>query len=331
MKPLRLALIHRAHWYSQEPRVDGQFAYEVPGLTWRHVNVDKTFALSIAWNDVDVVWMDDGKYADMVITPAKGNRTMPLAFYCLYPTLAGNIFKDRVNRAKQFADLVLLDHDNVQKWAQEGLVARRLAYSVNERYYRDRGLQRDIDVGFYCIWGHNPARPAFERWLGDFCLRKGYRFHGLKGNGVGTSYPELLARTKVVVHLNRTAYTRPPRIFDAAASGAALLSNPMPSVSGEYWQPFTHYWPFYNPVDQYQEGAPRVAEFTDEECSEVIDGLVALLDGGEWEPVAQNAKSYVLACHTWEQRAKELRGILLDVFPRLRKQAGEEWAYQEVK
>jgi hypothetical protein len=328
--PLRLALLHRGSWYRGKARVDGQFAYEVEGLEWVHHVVDKQFTLDVSpWKDVDVLWLDDGKYhKNATLVPPKGQRISPLVYYVLYPTLAHHLYEDRLAKARQWADLVLLDHDDLGRWQDRSFQARRLAYSVNDHYYRDRGLRRDIDVGYYAVWGHNRGRKAFEAWLGDFCARKGYRFYGLKGESVKTEYANLLARTKVVVHLSRTAHTRPPRIFDAAASGAATLSNPMPEVSGECWLPWVHYAPFREPQDVYQERAEPWPSFSDEECAEVIAGLEWLLDEGHWEPTAQAAKQYVMSCHTWERRAVELRGILLDCFPQLREKAQAHWMYR---
>jgi hypothetical protein len=329
MIPLKLALIHRDNWYRDKLRVDGQFAYPVDGLEWFHCPVGKSFELDVSiWKDVDVIWLDDGKWGNMTIVPKKGKRISPLVYYVLYPTLAHHIYADRLEKARQLADLVLLDHDDLGRWTHTDFEARRLAYSVNDRYYRDRGLRRDIDVGFYAIWGHNRGRRAFEKWLSDFCKRKGYRFYGLMGKTADTRYPELLARTKVVVHLNRSPSTRPPRMFDTAACGAALLSNPMPAVSGESWLPWVHYAPFYEPQDVYQEKAEPWGAFSDDDCEEVIKGLEWLLDEGHWEAVAQAAKQYVLACHTWERRAVELRGILLDCFPHLREKVQEQWMYR---
>jgi hypothetical protein len=117
-------------------------------------------------------------------------------------------------------------------------------------------------------------------------------------------------------------------MFDTAACGAALLSNPMPRVSGEHWEPWVHYAPFDEPQDVYQEKAEPWASLSDAECEDVIDGLECLLDDGCWEHVAQRAKEYVLACHTWERRAVELRGILLDTFPHLREKVQEQWMYR---
>ena len=329
MQPIRLALVHRDNWYRDRLRIDGQFAYPVEGLEWIHVPVDKSFELDVSvLTEVDVIWLDDGKYGTIGIHPQKGKRISPLVYNVLYPTLAGHLYHDRLDKARQLADLVLLEHDDLGRWTDTSFQARRLAYSVNDRYYRDRGLRRDIDVGFYCFWGHNRGRQAFEGWLGDFCKRKGYRFYGLGGRGVNTEYANLLARTKVVVHLNRSPLTRPPRIFDTAASGAALLSNPMPQVSGEHWQPWLHYAPFQEPRDVYLEKAEPWGAFHDSDCEEVISGLAWLLGGGNWEPTAQAARQYVLACHTWQRRAVELRGILLDTFPDLRERTQTHWMYR---
>jgi len=328
MIPLKLALVHRDNWYRDKLRIDGQWAYPVPEFTWFHVPVDKSFELDVSvFKDTDAVWLDDGKYGQVTIVPQKGQRVSPLVYYVLYPTLAGHLYHDRLEKAQQLADLVLLDHDDLGRWTDTSFQARRLAYSVNDRYYRDRGLRRDIDVGFYAVWGHNRGRKAFEEWLENLCQRKGYRFYGLKGRTVNTEYANLLARTKVVVHLNRSPQTRPPRIFDAAASGAALLSNPMPPVSGEHFEPWLHYAPFGEPQDVYQEKAQPWTSLGDEECEEVVDGLEWLLDRGNWEATAQQAKQYVLACHTWERRAVDLRGILLDCFPKLREKVQEQWMY----
>ena len=321
MRPLHVVLVHRDQWHRWK-RIDGQFAYAVPEFTWEHCPVEKAFRLDVSqFTNADVIWLDDGKYGTVEIEPRKGKRVSPLVYYALYPTLAGHIREKRRTIAHEAgADLVLVDHDRLENWTD--IPARRLAYSVNELYYADLGLHRDIDVGFYCIWGHNPGRPAFERWLEDLCRRKGYRFYGLNGGWVGETYARLLAQTKVVVHLNRTPETRPTRIFDCAAAGAALLSNPMPRVSGEWFWPWMHYAPFYQPNDQYQENAPQRGEYTERECEEVVHGLEWLLDEGAWEYVAQQARAYVLACHTWRVRAVQLRALLLDQFPDLRAVAG---------
>ena len=73
--------------------------------------------------------------------------------------------------------------------------------------------------------------------------------------------------------------------------------------------------------------AEDVPAYDDGDCEEVAAGLEWLLDEGHWEAVAEAAHQYVLACHTWAQRARELYGMLLDVFPHLR-EGREAWWYE---
>lgn len=329
LKPVRLLLLHRDQWYRWH-RIDGQFAYDVPGLVWKHKTIKVTFKMDLAGleNDYDVIWWDDGKHRGCEIVPGIGARKIPLVNYVLYPTLNESTFNSRVRRANTHANAVLLDHDRLERWKERcSRPIRRLAYSVDERYYRDRGLIRDIDVGFYCVYAYSRERPALDKWLEDFCKRKGYRYRTTRGRNVRTRYSKLLARTKVVVHMNRTPQTRPPRIFDTAACRAALLSNPMPRVSGENWEPMVHYVPFKEPHSQDYKPPKSHPEYNDKACQEIIRGLAWLLDDGNWEAVAERAHQYVLACHTWRVRATELTGILLDIFPQLRK-GREEWMYK---
>jgi hypothetical protein len=275
----------------------------------------------------DVIWWDDGKHRRCEITPGPGKRKVPIVSQVLYPTLNESTYRDRLRRANTHADAVFIDHDRLERWQEFPRPARRLAYSVNEYYYRDQGLIRDIDVGFYYVTGFSKERPALDEWLEGFCKRKGYRYRSTKGKNARTRYAQLLARTKVVVHLNRTPYTRPPRIFDAAASGAAFLGNPVPQVSGEYWGYETHYAPFVSPFSTEYKPFESSPKYDDHLCRHIRAGLARLLDRGHWEEVAHNAKQYVMSCHLWRHRAVELRGMLLDIFPQLRK-GREEWMYQ---
>lgn len=339
MKPIRILLAHRDEWYRGIPRIDGQFAYPVPQFEWSHLTLNKAFDVDLfklPWK-ADILFLDDGKYKSYSqfspLLPHGTYQVPQVVMYALYPTLSAGHYRRRLERARHNADLVLIDHDDLGRWeCDSGLNVRRLAYSVNERYYRDRGYRRDIDVGFYCIYGFNKERPALDVWLDDFCKRKGYVYESTHGKSVGVRYADLLARTKVVVHLNRTPTTRPPRIFDCAASGTALLSNPMPLVSGEYWGINEHYCAFNRPysLDYAEYTDSDISAYGDCYCEEVIAGLEWLLDRGHWEEIAARAKQYVLACHTWERRAQELYGILLDTFPKLRWDR-ESWWYGEKK
>lgn len=316
MKPLHVALVHRDQSYRYE-RIDGQFAYDVPEFTWEHVPVGKGFH-DLNVNDLagrfDLVWLDPGKYNHLnLFVPRRGRRTVPVVYWSLYPTLSDDHRCNERERAAHNADLVLVDHDELRHWTGIGCPARRLAYSVNEHYYRDRGLERDIDVNFCCFTGYSYERDALDAWLKRHCQRCGWTY--VSGGGYdGDHYAVLMARSKVMVHLLRTPHTRPPRIFDAAASGTALLSNPMPTVSGEHWQPGVQYGVFREPHSaRYAEVKhPAQVEMSNRVCGELADGLDWMLRDDHWRTVAENAKSYVLSCHTWQHRATELRAILAE-------------------
>lgn len=320
MKPIRILLLHRNEWYRWH-RIDGQFAYDVPGLTWAHKRVNTTFKMDLSGleNDYDVIWWDDGKHRRCEITPGPGKRQVPIVNQVLYPTLNESTFRTRLRRACNHADAVMLDHDRLERWAQFPRHARRLAYSVNENYYREQGFVRDIDVGFYYVTGYSKERPALDEWLEDFCGRKGYSYRSTKGKNIKTRYAHLLARTKVIIHINRTPQTRPPRIFDSAACGAAFLGNLVPQVSGENWESGQHYVQFETPASMDYKPFKSHPHYTDAQCRQVINGLEYLLDGENWEQIAKQAQQYVMSCHLWRHRAVELRGILLDIFPQLRK------------
>lgn len=318
MRPLHVALVHRASWYRQEPRIDGQFAYPVPEFTWEHFNVGKEFVFNV--NDLkgfDLVWWDDGKFRKPRFVPAPGvcKRRIPVAYYVLYPTLAEHIYNTKLEYARRNADLVLLDHDRLKRWNGQPFVARRCAYSVNDKLYYDRGYERDHDVGFYCIWHMAPERPALDAWLESFCKRKGWVYGSNRGHPLKMEYADRLARCKVVVHMNRTSQTRPPRIFDVSASRAALCSSPMPDVSGEKWAPDETYVPFTTPPVYGYSQKPVSLTYTDKDCQGLIAALEWLLDAGHWGKVAENAYQYVMKHHTWAARATELRRTLSEVFP----------------
>jgi hypothetical protein len=312
MKRLHVVLVHRDHWLRWE-RVDGQFAYPVEEFTWEHQAVPKKFRMDLTAmaGAFDLVWWDEGKhgFARSMFCPPRGDaRPVPVVYYALYPTLDEWTYGDRVERAQMNADAVAVEHDDLRRWADVGMPAFRCAYSVNEEYYRP--AEKTVDVGHYCIWSHSWERAALDEWLEGYCRRRGWTFASNRGNEMGRDYADALARTRVVVHMNRTPLTRPPRIFDAAACGAALLANPMPAVSGEEWEEGYHYAAFRAPVcAEYKAERREMEPLTDGECEDVAAKLEWLM-AGNWEAVAGQAQQYVLTEHTWRVRAGQLRAAL---------------------
>ena len=317
MNPLNVAIFHRGDPY-RYARIDGQFAYSVPEFTWQQHRLSKETPVHLPdlQHTYDVAWLDEGKYKRYQLFDAR--HPIPVVYWSLYPTLNKTTFADRAAMAREQADLVLLDHDDVGRWSNAVSVpVRRLAYATDEYRYCDRGMARSVDVGFYNVYAYSAERPGLDDWLDSFCKRKGYNYLSTKGQNVGDEYPSLVSNTKVMIHLNRTPKTRPPRIFDCAASRTALLSNPMPAVSGEHFEPWVHYGTFNNPRSTTYRPFDQYPSYSDKQCEEIIHGMEWLLDEGHWEHVAERAHQYVMACHTWRVRAVQLRGILLDVFPEL--------------
>ena len=310
MKPLRVLLVHRDQPH-RWARTDGQFAYDVPEFVVAHRAVDKVFRLDLneLGGHYDLVWWDEGKHKHGPhFTPERGQRRVKVAYYCLYPTLSEGIYQSRVERARENVDMVLLDHDRLERWAGVGVPVRRCAYSVNEYHYQDNADGRDIDVGFFSVWNYSPERRALNDWLASYCARHGWVYATNGGHGT-EDYPQLLARSKVIVHINRTPETRPPRIFDASACGAAVLASRMPEVSGERWTDGIHYVAFDEPVAQYHDNNEHGTRepYTDGDCEQVAAGLDWLMTGDNWAAIAHNAQRYVLAEHTWRVRAQQLR------------------------
>lgn len=322
MRSLRILLVHRDVPHRWQ-RTDGGFAYPVPGLEWTHAPVGKLFTLDLSqYRAFDVIWLDDGKYKEHseFVPPPPRKRSPFVVCYGLYPTLTRGHFTERVNRVRINADGVLLDHDDLERWREAtGLPCARMAYSVDETVYVPK--EKDIDVGFYCVWAWNKERPALDAWLRGYCTRKGWTYASTDGEDRGRdAYADMLGRTKVVVHMNRTLRTRAPRLFDAAACGCAVLSNPAPTVSGEDWgADRDRYCIFSVPRSEEYRAfeSEDMLEYGDEDCRQVSDQLDWLLDQNYWSEVAGRAHVYVLEYHTWRARARELQRTLLDMFPAL--------------
>jgi len=314
-------LVHKNDWYRGEARIDGFFQYPVPEFTWDHFEVSKGFRLNLHdHRGYDIIFWDDGKYTSYAgftpIVPHTTYKVPQVCMYALYPTLTGSHFNTRVRRARKNADIVLIDHDVVETWKKAtGLPCFRMAYCTNEKYYMPG--DKDIDVGFYYVLGWNKERVAMDRWLQRFCSIRGWVYHSTDGKSVGEDYRGLLSRTRVVVHMNRTMKTRPPRIFDASISGCAVLSNPMPVVSGENWDGkyASFRWP--NSEEYRQFDKAEIPVYTNQDCGQVARELESLIGEGGYLEIAQRAREYTLRFHTWKVRAVQLRETICAAFPKI--------------
>ena len=309
MNPLHVLLVNRGHWFMLE-RINGQFAYPVPEFTWEQRSVPKGFVVDLkALKGFDLVWWDDGKYGPP-ITHFSGRGAAPVVAHMLHGPHCQGHYEERRERARLNADAVALDTDNLARW--KGLKPFQVSYSVNERYYQ--ALPKTVDVGHYCVWQYTWEREALDEWLEGYCKRRGWTFGSNRGQDLQARYAAALGRCRVVVHLSRVGMTRPARLFDVAAAGGALLSNPMVGPAWETWTPGVHYAAFKRPSSAHfciEKRCPR--HYTDKDCEQVAEKLDWLIGQGHWEEVAAQGQQTVLAEHTWAVRAPQLRQKLNEV------------------
>ena len=314
-KPLRALVLHRNQWIKFN-RIEGQFQYPVPEFTWEQRAVDVEFRMDLKSEarGFDFVWLDEGKYGRQVahFAPGPGTaRPMPVVQQVVNITLSQGHFEDRLRRAVYNADAVAVDHGPLERWGRLSRPAFHLSYATNEERYKP--AEKDVDVGHYAIWGYTWERAALDAWLEGFCKRKGWTFLSNRGAQWDEHYPAALGRTKVVVNLNRTAETRPHRLMDVSACGGVLLTNPFSPVANEAWADGVHYVSFEKPATAgIGVAQPGEVQYNDGDCGELIKTLEWLLDGGNWERIAGQARQEVLSAHTWRVRAPQLRQKLAE-------------------
>jgi len=295
MTPLRVALVHRDNPRANEHRSVGWWAYDVPEFQVRHVPVRKGFALDVAdlarHSDV-VVWEDHSAYGTLI-----NRHALPVAYVVVDSTASWDHYRTRYEHAAQ-ADLVLVDHDRLDRFGDLGIPVRRLGYAPNDRFYRDYGEARTVDVCMHCHPSPDGARSRLMEALHRFCVARGYTF--ASGKRSGEAYPRGFNRAKISVNLSQTPTNRPHRLFDVMACRSCLLTSPWPRVSGE---------------EDVREGVHYVSfQDFDDLCARID----ALLETGAWQGIADAAHALVQERYTWAALAGRLHATLLEVFPQLR-------------
>jgi hypothetical protein len=290
MKPLRVALVHREA-ESMLNRTYGPWSYQVPEFEVEHYPfTGKDLVLDRArFAGHDLIVQEDGR----LWIEWHGNGP-PLVYVVTDSTLSEQHYRDRYQQAA-YADLTLVDWDRLERFEGEGRRVARCSYSVNDRLFYDRGVARTVDVGVHMNF-NAPERREMVAFLEESCRRHSWVLD------VGTynreRYAEAFSLSKIVVNLERTLTTRAHRVNDVMASGACLLTTPLPDVPGEERQAGWHYREWRGLADLERQ----------------ID---ALLTTGEWEQVAQAGHELVHRAHTWTVRARQLRALLGQVFPAL--------------
>lgn len=290
MNPLKIALVVKGTpaGFERERRNMGYFSYPVPEFTWRHYSLaDGRVEDRGLYGDHDLIICEDvGGNAGHF----SGRNGPPIVYLAIDTTLSEQHFEARIRHARR-ADLVLVDHDRLERFAKCRAV-RRLNYCVNDHVFRQ--LPKGIDITFHCGSGARLGMPggrernAIRGLLGQLSRQHGWSYRS--GAVSLREYAENMGRSRVVVNWPRTPTNRPHRVFDAMACGACLLTGRIPSVGGDGLLAGEHY-----------------AEF--QEPGELEAALSGLLPDG-WQEIARRGRELVMSRHTWAARARELREII---------------------
>lgn len=290
MKPLRVALVVKgsAATYKRSVRNMGYWSYAVPEFTWDHFYLGDPFVESRSrFNDYDLIFIEDGgNYGEFT------GDGPPVAYLVIDSTLSDAHYHARLAQAAK-SDLILVDHDRLNRFNSSGKPVRRLAYCVNDQVFKP--FEKTQDISFHCSSGGSKGHPGADertqlrQYLHD--LAQEHRWTYRSGVLGLLDYAESMGRSRVVVNWPRTPTNRPHRVFDAMASGACVVSGLLPNIA-----------------EDKRIASKHLVEF--EEFSQLRKLLHELLELGWWEPIARSGRELVMGNHTWSVRAKELRTML---------------------
>lgn len=285
MKPLKVALLIRDHpfYKARETRWCGFFSYPVDEFDWQHVIVTPGAKMDRSTlTDFDVIVTEDETECSFT------HQGPPVVFLTWDGSLSPERYQTRRGQAAM-SDLVLVEHDHLERYRCVGKPVRRLLFAVNDWLFKDYGLEKTVEVSFNSKLKNRPDRVALDLFLQELCETAGWRYgQGFIDRQVG--YAQALNQSKIVVNLSKSPYNRNFRFFDTMASRACLLSSPLPYVEGDSAEVGTH----------WREWASS---------AQLAGQLASLLQHGAWERVAE-AGYTLMRSYRWSLRAAELRVIL---------------------
>jgi hypothetical protein len=286
---LKVALVHTDNPRAREGRMVGIWSYGVPQFEIEHFPQPKKVRLNKEqFSAFDVIFHEDHKNWGRYIGDGP-----PVAYYIVDSTLSDNHYRVRLEKAREIADMVFVDWDDLARFDLK-VPVYRLSHCVNDRLFHDYGLDKATDIAFNCMrkGPGSDKRALLDIWLNEYCERKGLVYD----NRIlpDREYAQAMNRAKVVVQVNRTPATRAHRTFDAMACRSCLVTDPLPEVSDEArWAP-QHYLEYHD-LD---------------ELGQILDGLLAT-EG--WRQIAENGYQLVQAEHTWSVRAEYLHEKLCEL------------------
>ncbi len=275
---MRVAVICRQKGFEELRLKLGWWSYPVPGLEWQFFPRDDGYTFTRAdFAGFDLIVREDWAFGHI------NGRGAPL----LHVIVDANTSERRRavyrTRARE-ADLLLIDQDELARYADLGKPCRRWRYAVNEGVFKP--LPKAVDVACHLVPTHE--RVALMDCVQMACARFGWTYSS--GVFPVADYAAALGAARVVVHLGTHPQCRSHRVFDALAAGACLLTSPLPDC-GDGLVPGVHYqvWQTFE---------------------DLLAQIAALLKNGAWNETARAGRSEVLARHTWRTRAAEFVRIV---------------------
>lgn len=289
MKLLKVAVIvkNSPAAFQREHRQMGQWSYPVEEFTWDFFFPGKQFALStrrFQQMGYDLIFHEDGgAWGDYM------HDAIPVIYNAIDSTLTDDHHYLPRLRQAQRANMVLVDHDQLERFSSCELVYR-FSYCVNDHVFHPNGKSRANDIAYHCN-GKDNGRAEVRDKLNQLAAAHDWTYRS--GMLPLNDYAASFAASKIAVNVPRNNANRPHRVFDVMATGTCLLTAPIPSVSDEPRDECQHYVTF-DGVDMLESA------------------LMWLLDTGEWERIGLDSYLLVRQHHTWAVRAKQLRQLLAE-------------------
>lgn len=282
IEPIKVLLIHRDN--DTYRHLTGWWSYSVPEFTWNTLKVKPVgFVIDMKLAPkADLIVLDDWIFGKLK------NLNTPLA-YCTVDSARSIAQLDRNRKQAEGASLILVDSAPLDSFNGLGIPVRRFAYAVNESLFIPR--EKVYDVAFLC-WPTDERRVV-QKACQEICNKHHWSF--VTGTYDWDHYARFLSSAKVVVHFPHVKDARSWRVFDTMASRGALLTMPLPDVSGDGLIRGTHYREYNNTESLERE-------------------LLALLDFGAWKIIGEAGYDHVMKWHTWQVRSAQLRDTLREVF-----------------
>lgn len=264
----------------REGRIIGLFSYEVPEFCWTHYAPGKGFRLDRSqFKQHDLIILEDGLFGDF------GGSGPPVVGIFWDTNWQDYHYHARFEQAKQ-CDLVFIEQDPLERFAGCGRPVRRLSYCVNDRLFKDYGLDKDVDIAYHVNWKHSQERQRVHKFLEEWSRAMGYVYRGGPVRD-SVEYARAFNRARISINQTQVPQNRPHRVFDVLASRSCLLTSPLPDISEEVRTPGVHYLEYHS-----------------------LDHLARLIESGlglgKWADYAE--AGYRLSHHyTWRVRARELR------------------------